>query len=291
MGLVQRPLQGCSVGLSISESDDSAQLGFPSWQVNRVTIQVSAALLGQGATMVFGHDWRDDGVMEAVHRLALQMEPPPPAFGTQTNPPLMLNLLPWPDKPRLSEEERAQLAATLRVEEAGLPEELKAEGEKRRSAGIFDAYLRSRALTHLRRQLNRRIAARICIGGRIGGSQGLYPGVIEEAAIAFEHGTPLYLAGLLGGATRQIIDAIEGLPLRENFCQPTKVTAVYEERGEPVRGRDAIWQDFGRNGLSNLARANLLSDDENKELFQTLSLDRVIELILTGLGRLWKEGI
>ncbi|HZC97659.1 MAG TPA: hypothetical protein VE267_16330, partial [Bradyrhizobium sp.] len=64
MNPYQRPLQGCTIGLSISESADSTALGFPPWQINDVTVQMVAALFGQGASVVFGHDWRDDGVME-----------------------------------------------------------------------------------------------------------------------------------------------------------------------------------------------------------------------------------
>ena len=69
--------------------------------------------------MIFGHDWREDGVMEAVHGFALQMQPPVP-LTTETAQaeaqPFMRNLLPWPDVPRLSPDEQEQLSATLTVE-------------------------------------------------------------------------------------------------------------------------------------------------------------------------------
>jgi hypothetical protein len=81
--LTDRPLAGCIVNLSISESDDSAERGFPSWQVNRVTLQIVAALFGQGASVVFGHDWREDGVMQAVYGFARQVQPPVPLSPTK----------------------------------------------------------------------------------------------------------------------------------------------------------------------------------------------------------------
>src|SRR5829696_7198932 len=155
----RRALGGRFVGLSISESDDSLQRGFPSWQVNRATLQVVAALFGQGAGVVFGHDWREDGVMEAVHGFARQMQPPdPPApDDTGAGEPLLRNLLPWPDTPRLSRDDLEQLATTLRVERAGLPGELRAYETDviPRNSSAY-AYLRARGLTHLRHRLGER---------------------------------------------------------------------------------------------------------------------------------------
>lgn len=97
MNRISRPLAGCILGLSISESDDSAHRVFPPWQVNRITLQVVSALFGQGVGVMFGHDWRDDGVMEAVHGFALQMQPPVPLSlqeAAVADQPLLQNLLP-----------------------------------------------------------------------------------------------------------------------------------------------------------------------------------------------------
>src|SRR5262245_42190162 len=102
MTALNRPLTGLVVNLSVSESEDSTRHGFPAWQVNRVTLQFVAALFGQGAGVAFGHDWREDGVMEAVHGFALQTQP---SFPLSTGPtqaedqPMLHNILPWPDIP------------------------------------------------------------------------------------------------------------------------------------------------------------------------------------------------
>ena len=64
MSSPRRPLAGCVVGLSISESEDSTGCGFPPGQINRVTVQMVASLFGQGVGVVFGHDWREDGVID-----------------------------------------------------------------------------------------------------------------------------------------------------------------------------------------------------------------------------------
>jgi hypothetical protein len=90
--------------------------------------------------------------------------------------------------------------------------------------------------------------------------------------------------------------AIEGHPTAENFCSPTAVNELYLAPPVPERdpGTDAdrlvdrrvIWETFRRAGRSSLAEANALSPDENGELFATPALDRVIQLVLTGVARL-----
>jgi hypothetical protein len=299
---IARPLSGIVVNLSVSESDDSAKRGFPLWQVNRITLQFVAALFGQGASVVFGHDWREDGVMEAVHGFALQMQPPvplPPADAEAEQQPLLRNVLPWPDVPRLSELEQEQLSATLRVESAGLPNDLREFDAAARVAGPASplySYLRARALTFLRHTLNAVCHVRICVGGRRSGSQGRYPGVIEEALLAVQEAKPLYVASVLGGASEQVVDAVEGREMPRDFCAPTLVQRLYEHppvnetdpnsRGDRAIDRLAVWREFVQTGRQNIAARNGLTIEENDELLRTPVIERAIELVLIGLSRI-----
>jgi hypothetical protein len=298
----QRPLAGCVVNLSVSESDDSTQRGFPSSQVNRVTLQIVSALFGQGASLVFGHDWRDNGVMEAVYGFARQVQSPIPLSRAQAdaeNEPLLRNLVPWPDKPYLSGPELEQLSSTLRVELAGLPRELEPfEAEARRADpnNTMFRYIRARGLTFLRRRLNDTSHVRFCIGGRRSGYAGRYPGVIEEAFLAVTHNKPLYLAGVLGGATNQVLDAFEGREMADDFCHTSPLEALYAAppaketdlatRTDRVIDRIAVWKAFRETGRERLARNNGLTVEENNELFHTSVIERAIELVLIGLSRL-----
>jgi SLOG-like protein len=302
MGTFERPLAGCVVNVSISESDDSANRGFPAWQVNRVTLQVVAALFGQGASIVFGHDWREDGVMEAVYGYARQVQPPvplPPSEVDAIGQPLLINLLPWPDKPYLPPRDIERLSSTLRVQPAGLPKELRRVDKKAQRAGPESPlyrYVRARGLTSLRHRLNDICHLRLCLGGRRSGSAGRYPGVIEEALLALRSNKPLYLAGLLGGATHQIVEAIEGKAMPKDFCPSTPVESLYANppfqeadtttKSDRVIDRRAVWAEFADAGRKRISNANRLTDQENIELFYTPALDRVIELVLIGLSRL-----
>jgi hypothetical protein len=298
----QRPLANHTVNLSISESDESQGRGFPLWQVNRVTLQVTAALFGQGANGVFGHDWREDGVMQAIHGFAQQVQPPIPLSFEEVvagGQPLLRNILPWPDTPRLSKEDLEMLASTLRVESAGLPAELISFENEARRLGMDSSlyrYLRARGLTQLRYRLNAECDARLCIGGRTRGSDGRYAGVVEEALLAIQEGKPLFLAGFLGGAAQQVIHAIEGRDMPEDFCRPGPVNELYEAPPIVETDRDtlkdrkidrrALWNMFRQTGVAGLAERNRLKPEENEELIHTPVLDRVVELVLTGLSRL-----
>jgi hypothetical protein len=298
---ISRPLAGCVAGLSISAGDDGTKRGFPSWQVNRVTLQIVAALFGQGASVVFGHDWREDGVMEAVYGFARQVQPPVP-LSEQTaaaeGQPLLRNLVAWPDNPFLRESDLERLRSTLRVEEAGLPRELLDIERKARSTpdSLLYRYVRARGLTFLRHRLNEVSHVRVCLGGPRAGAAGRYPGIIEEALLAVRENKPLYLAGFLGGAAEQVIDAIEGRAMREDFCPPASIQDCYlnppvnehdqATQADHVIDRTAIWGEFAETGSHRIAAANGLREDENRELFRTPVIDRVIELVLTGLSRI-----
>ena len=302
MNTFQRPLSECVVNISISESDDTAERGFPAWQVNRVIVQLVTALFGQGAGVVFGHDWREDGVMEAVHGIARQMQRPVSLSQEEAETvgqPLLRNLLPWPDRPMLRPQDLQRLKPMLRVESAGLPNELMGIDEQAKQGGVDSPlyrYVRARGLTFLRQQLTTVSDARLCLGGRRAGSAGRYPGVIEEALLALTSNKPLYLASLLGGAAAQVVDAIEGKPMPVDFCRHTPINELYSEppiaendpatRNDRIVDRNSVWRTFGEVGVRGIARVNMLTLDENQELIHTPVLDRVAHLVLTGLSRM-----
>lgn len=289
-----RPLSGVSVNLSISESEHSLDRGFPRWQVNRITVEVSSALLGQGASVIFGHDWREDGVMEAIYGLARQMQDTSGLL-LRAN---MINVLPWPDRPSLDSHLLDHLKGTLRIESPSLPLELNAHGREFAGGDPKSPtyqYIRARGLTHLRHRLNALSQARICLGGRQAGWAGRYPGIVEEALLALDAGKPLYISGLFGGAAADVIDAIRGGIMPDDFCRNPAIQAVYHS--PPIREADdttaadrvvdpgAVWTFFREAGPSALAATNGLTVEENGRLFDAATLEGLIELILVGLGR------
>ena len=195
--------------------------------------------------------------------------------------------------------DQEQLSSTLRVESAGLPEELRPYDSDARRAGPTNelyAYIRARGLTFLRHALNDACHVRLCVGGGRSGSEGRYPGIIEEALLAVKHKKPLYLASVLGGAAEQVVEALEGKQMTEDFCRPTPLYRLYSnppvpEADESTRDdrtidRAAIWKEFAETGRQRLAATNGLTVEENDELLHTPVIERMIELVLIGLSRL-----
>lgn len=55
-----------SVGISVSPCADAARIGYDERQINRIVIRMAQYFIDQNMRVIFGHDWREDGVMRAV---------------------------------------------------------------------------------------------------------------------------------------------------------------------------------------------------------------------------------
>ena len=55
-----------SVGISVSPSAEAERLGYDERQINRIVIRMAQYFLDRDKRIIFGHDWREDGVMRAV---------------------------------------------------------------------------------------------------------------------------------------------------------------------------------------------------------------------------------
>ena len=282
-----RTLEQYRVGISISTDDLAMARGFTPAEVNRTTRLVAQALLGNGASLAFGHDWRPDGVMTAVHRFALayaRLDAP----GRGPLSPLIINFVPWPDLPTLSEEERTDLAGVLEVRRGPAPAgSVDSEGATVELSPSQRIYQRANALTLMREQLEEVSGARLCLGGRVSGSSGRFAGVAEEAYLACRARKPLFLSRIFGGAAEHVIDAIlePAATVPESFVASSGVQESWPPTEAPL-DPEAVVRELHEIGLSGLARANSLSEVENRRLFDAPTVTEVIGGILTGLARL-----
>ena len=265
-----RPLDGLVVGLSISEPEDlQSSTGFTKADVNRFVVRCSETLLGLGARLVFGHDWRPGGVMEVVSEAAIRYRQLTGGDAVKRDSWSILNLVPWPDVPAVEAWRRERFKEVIQIEEAGLPRTLDewrqfavVEGDRcpelpDRKASLEPVqarWWRAVALSHLRSRLTQHCDVRVCLGGKVrpwgpgnpGGHQGWFAGVVEEAYSSQASGKPVLCGSLFGGASRGMVSAetrgsSDAFPMSLELMRANPQVRILDPReraGSPVRGMD-----------------------------------------------------
>lgn len=284
----RRPLAGLSLGLSISECEDGPGLGFTSREVSRTVREISRAVLAQGGRVVFGHDWREGGVMETVLRIAIDYHDG--AGAVAGGAAAMTNFVPWPDRSTLSPEDKQRYHGVLEIVEANRPEV--PAGVTLPHGPEAEPVLRVLALTEMRQRMADYCDARLCIGGRVAGFQGRGAGVFEEAAVTVDAGKPLFVSGLFGGASREIARALSGQSLEApQVLDPGPELAA----ALSLAGLDADASRYDR--MLREAPADIfpgrtgLSPAEHELLFTARSLPEVTGLVLKGMAAVAQKAV
>ncbi|HEX4953585.1 MAG TPA: hypothetical protein VF017_09370 [Thermoanaerobaculia bacterium] len=288
-----RPLAGRRIGLSVSgDGAELAHHGFTPSGMNRFTVRLARALLAEGATLAFGHDWRPEGVMEAVAALAFEYHRPVDA---EREPAAILNLIPWPTERSSTDPNLLlRLHGIVEVRPAGCPEELRSLEEEARHAGADSElyrYLRARGLTHLRRQLNEACDARVALGGKLSGYDGRLPGILEEVLLALQSHRPVYLVGVLGGAAQALGHVLLDGEDPGGLLREARLEELYrlqaarggQELGDPDLNPERLRQELREPELRARLLANGLSEAENRRLLDSTLEEEVVLLILKGL--------
>ncbi len=254
-----------SVGISVSPSSEAERLGYDERQINRIVIRLAQYFLDRDMQVIFGHDWRENGVMRAVADFAAVVAGRADALADSeagldrekesTGVPVarMVNVVPaTPDElSGAALDAERDSGGVLAVKAAGdiASEAWKDWGKEMEAHGWVTTDGREGELTRLRHCLTMMLSpgCRVCLGGRTEGYQGREPGVMEEARLALEYRKPLYLMGGFGGATRLFGTARE-------------------------HGGKQYWK--ARNGLNG---------EQKRELFETTDVERGLTLIARGM--------
>lgn len=305
-----------SVNISISnQEDDLKRLGLTVNEMNGLTVQLSQALIANEAIVTFGHDWRDDGVMQQVYRFAEEHQDV--VLVEKDRRGLIKNYCFWGSTPGLNEREKGHLRGILDIISCERPEDsrLTSFNTLKDVPEELYGYAFARALTNMRRKMTEDGYARACIGGKDmdphhpeKGPFGRCPGILEEALLSILTDQPLYLSALLGGVTEQIINAVKGDKAGLSFELPSTVVSAWENadigtkpnmEAKLTRSKLAaiyayngplapneILTFFQHYGIKRIAVNNGLSPQENLFLFNASTISEVIGWILTGLARL-----
>ena len=251
------------VGISVSPCPDAARIGYDERQINRIVIRLAQYFLDRNMHVIFGHDWREDGVMRAVADFAEVVAAGEGAVEESSDGnhlwnkedrviPRMLNVVP------AGRESLTRTAIGARRDSGGILDVISSRDEtgrlfellpvRKKAKNLCDElrgrFGRAAELTAFRNCITQLLnpGCRICMGGKTSGYGGSIPGVMEEAMLALRFGKPLYLMGGFGGATRMF--------------------GEYRE----------YW--ITENGLD---------EKQKEELFETTDLEHALRLIFTGI--------
>jgi hypothetical protein len=218
-------------------------------------------------------------------------------------PPMPIeNWVAWPIHCGYGDKELRQYGQEAKLKDLPRPPDLDvAADEVRAAANGFvrpdtpaERYAWARSLTFMRNSMREGTSARIAMGGKLTGYQGLWPGVLEEGVIALRARQPLYLLGLFGGAARLLIDALRDVKRVEltsaNFSKirgSDELRDEYRRRGHTVQTPEELAAELKQAGAGGLSAAlnNGLSEEENMELAGSDDPQRIVALILSGLRR------
>lgn len=117
------------------------------------------------------------------------------------------------------------------------------------------------------------------------------PGLLEEAYVSAKANQPIFLIGAYGGAAAMVIDILEGKDrleatweFQKNAPHTEELKGLYAQHEIEWESYDDIVQVLREKGVSGINP--LLSEEENRELFRTIDLMKMVELVLLGLSRL-----
>ena len=275
-------LRDVNVGLSVSESSDLGRLGLHIRHADQVVAELARAVLVGGGKLTYGGWLYPESftalLMKEVH-----------AYGEGETRLTLCVAYPEHRKLELSELTRIRnelfgLAHVLYLDAEGEPIEPH-EGRAEAPEEVTDHETRVTSYSALRRTMAARTDARVVVGGRLSGYEGVMPGVIEEAITSIRAGQPLYVAGGFGGAAAAILRALDvdpmdwladGMPKHEQ--DEGVLNALSELNQEAL---DAEWSvdDDG------------LDQQERRELSASHRPGEIASLAAVGLSRQFPMGI
>jgi hypothetical protein len=309
----ERTLKGTRIALSMSESTDIDRFGFDDLHFRDAMAEISRYLLLKGATLVYGGHLGDKGYTQALFELVRAHH----CLQGVARVDRILNTIGWPLP--YNQDLVADYDPVATLKRIPRPKDLDAcpgkdvadavEAKPFRSDPADQSpeyrYCWARGMTGMREYQvtqDSGIKARIILGGKFGppekgfGSSekwylGRIPGVMEEIVLSAQAGQPVFLIGAFGGAAALAIDLLEGKDRDE-------ATWDYQRRAPNAEGMRALYDQCGQAWLDYPDMVELLqktgpsginpllTEDENRELFHTRNVSRMIELILEGLGKL-----
>lgn len=273
-------LREVRVGVSVSESPDLGRLGLVETHFRLALGEIARVILLGGGLLAYGGYLKPEGytpfLVQEIDRWNRRDEPLLVCLAWSVHRGTALSAL------ERFERDLRLLGRLVCLDPDGAEVD-RAAGRGEAPVPIEDPGEQRRALTGMRRYLQRHTSARVFLGGKRSGFHGEIPGLMEEALLAVQAEQPIYLAGGFGGVTADIIRA---LGVDDGSWLPPDASA------EPP---DPRWEDGYARLAAHAARphwrglGNGLNDDENRRLAATHRPSDIAALVSLGLGRLRRD--
>ena len=283
-------LSGKKVGISISdpEINEIKSNGQNESHLLRLSQYMANYILGRGATLIYGGDFRKGGYTEQLLQEAQILKD-----RLKTKNIYLKNYVAWPIYLADTLETKKWIAKycdLLEIKEIPIDETVSdlIETNKRflTPDTVDNCYVLSKSLTKIRYEMIKDCNARICAGGKKIGYKGKMPGILEEIIIASELGCPLYLLGGFGGIVHDVCELLQNNKCTDSLTEEWQVSfnkgykellQKYKERDEEIKYLEL------QEKMKCINLNNGLTMKENEILFNTVYVDEAVQLVLKGL--------
>lgn len=221
-------LSGKKVGISISdpEINEIKSNGQNESHLLRLSQYMANYILGRGATLIYGGDFRKGGYTEQLLQEAQILKD-----RLKTKNIYLKNYVAWPIYLADTLETKKWIAKycdLLEIKEIPIDETVSdlIETNKRflTPDTVDNCYVWSKSLTKMRYEMIKDCNARICAGGKKIGYKGKMPGILEEIIIASELGCPLYLLGGFGGIVHDVCELLQNNKCTDSLTEEWQVS-------------------------------------------------------------------
>lgn len=283
-------LSGKKVGISISdpEINEIKSNGQNESHLLRLSQYMANYILGRGATLIYGGDFRKGGYTEQLLQEAQILKD-----RLKTKNIYLKNYVAWPIYLADTLETKKWIAKycdLLEIKEIPIDETVSdlIETNKRflTPDTVDNCYVWSKSLTKMRYEMIKDCNARICAGGKKIGYKGKMSGILEEIIIASELGCPLYLLGGFGGIVHDVCELLQNNKCTDSLTEEWQVSfnkgykellQKYKERDEEIKYLEL------QEKMKCINLNNGLTMKENEILFNTVYVDEAVQLVLKGL--------
>lgn len=282
-------LKGKTIGISISESENLAELGYGVSHLKDAIIETARYVLAMGGKLAYGGDMRPGGFTELLFELLAYYKADKELLPNER----FYSYLAYPISTTLSKEKEAELKPNVTFKKISPPDNIAIPNanEFLKPDSPENLYIWARCLTKMREEMESNCNARIFIGGKTKGYNGKYPGIFEEFLIAMQKKHPVYLVGAFGGATREIIKALNNEE-SESFTNEFHLKSVnykgffdlYNQKHQESKiDYKGLFSSIQTVGMKGIAKMNGLSEAENLRLAVSPHISEIIYLVLKGL--------